>query len=106
MTDLNAEFFKLIGWEVQQSHDKVWGIPHWVDSLGIFQAGEGGLPNVAGDWQVFHDRVVPELVKSLKGSGREYRDNFDRVAEDVGTHFMCDKTPQQALEWAMEELGI
>ncbi len=97
MTDLNAEYFKLMGWAIK---DHPFGGQCWWSPVDDYIACPlDSPPNVAGDWQVFHEYVVSELKKLGKPG---IRDKFLAV---ISTEFYYEyKTPEAALRWATEEI--
>ena len=100
MTTRNVEhefFTKVKGWEagdhILDTGGSVRARFNWKDSNGV---GRNTLPPISTSWDAFHEWVVPEFYK---------RFDSDLARMKIGDFFYREKTPQRALEWAMEELG-
>ena len=91
--DLEHEFFtKVKGWWKCKLPLGGWAKNEI--SPGVWSDWTEHLPPISTDWQAFNEWVVPELVKGLMSDKKEL----------IGLFFCEHKTPQRALEWAMDEL--
>lgn len=97
--DLNAEFFRLIGWTKLSANAYPLGADLWRRPPRSDWYIEAVLPNPAGSWDDFHKWVVPEIVK-LGYKDRCYLRNavWDAFTDPHGT-------PENALRWAIEEIN-
>ena len=95
-TNLDREFFeKKLGWSYHCDDDDspwFWGIPGVSPRFHL-------LPSPSTSWNDFHEWVVPKL-KLLRKLGEDHQ----LILMKFGEFTYLDKTPANALAWAMEEI--
>lgn len=107
--NLEHEFFtKVKGWVLAKTQpDNLESLLGWYipPPKNEFQCYQQSLPPISTSWDAFHEWVVPELrgKKNLVGVKKilKFTDYLERK---LGEFYFGDKTPQRALEWAMQEL--
>ena len=108
--NLEHEFFtKVKGWKLinPQPDNPSYTPLHWLDAnkeLKWVAREDYNLPPISTSWDAFHEWVVPELVKKEADPDDDWSWSNYHPWMTLGRHLFEDKTPQRALEWAMEEL--